>query len=112
MENLKLEIITKKVGKNGLLDLRSQLNEFVKNNFSNLYEGAIRLNCAIPSDYYAPKRVQIGKTRLHFRIGLKYADGHKYDQDAAPNECQLRQTVQDLQVLINAASEKLHFLNS
>lgn len=102
-----LTITVKPVGKNGLWDLRDQLNEFVKNNFNLLYEGAVRLGCNIPEDYYAPRRVQINDTRLHESIGLKYACGHKYNDESAPSEEQLRQTVNDLQELIDAASENI-----
>lgn len=100
-----LTINTKTVGQNGFFDLRNQINEVVKSNFGILYEGAVRLGCEISSDCYAPERVQIGNTRLHASQGLKYADGHKYSDDAAPSENQLRQTVKDLQTLIDAASE-------
>lgn len=106
METLK--IATKPVGQNGFVHLRNQLDEFVKSNFVLLYEGAVRLGCEIPSDYYAPKRVQIGNTRLHASQGLKYADGHKYSDDAAATESQLRQTVKDLQTLIDASAENIH----
>lgn len=100
-----LSIITKTVGQNGFFDLRDQMNEFVLDNFSVLYAGAVRLGCEITADYYAPERVQIGNTRLHASQGLKYADGHKYSDPQAPTESQLRQTVKDLQTLIDAASE-------
>ena len=100
-----LTIKRKTVGQNGFFDLRNQMNEFVKSNFNILYEGAVRLGCEISADYYAPERVQIGNTRLHASQGLKYADGHKYYDDAAPSESQLRQTVKDLQTLIDAAGE-------
>ena len=105
MENLIIK--TKTVGQNGLFDLRSQINELVKTNFNLLYEGSLRIGCGIAADYYAPERVQIGSTRLHRSQGLKYADGHKYSDDAAPTECQLRQTVKDLQSLIDAAAEEI-----
>lgn len=88
-----------------MFDLRNQINEFVKSNFGILYEGAVRLGCEISSDYYAPERVQIGSTRLHASQHLKYAGGHKYSDGAAPSEKQLRQTVADIQQLIDAASE-------
>jgi hypothetical protein len=105
-ENMEtLSIVTKTVGQNGLFDLRDQMDEFVRSNFGILYEGGVRLGCEISADYYAPKRVQYGNTRLHASTGLKYADGHKYSDDAAPSESQLRQTVKDLQTLIDAASE-------
>lgn len=103
METLK--ITTKIIGQNGYFDLRDQIDEFVNSNFGLLYKGAVRLGCEIPYDDYAPQRVQIGRTRLHASIGLKYADGHKYSDDAAPTETQLRQTVADIQKLIDAASE-------
>ena len=105
METLKIEIKT--IGENGLFDLRDQLNEFVRNNFALLYEGAVRLGCEIPANYYAPKRVQIGETRLHASRGLKYADGHKYSDSAAPSESQLKNTIKDLQALIDAAAEHI-----
>ena len=105
METLTLTI--KPIGQNGFFDLRNQLNEFVRSNFGILYEGAVRLGCEISADYYAPERVQIGNTRLHASQGLKYADGHKYSDDAAPTESQLRQTVNDLQTLIDAAAENI-----
>ena len=105
METLTLN--TKTVGQNGFFELRDQLNSFVQNKFELLYEGAVRLGCEIPEDYYAPRRVQINDTRLHEGVGLKYADGHKYSNDSAPSEMQLRQTIKDLQSLIDAASENI-----
>jgi hypothetical protein len=101
----KLTLITKTVGQNGFFDLRDQMDEFVRENFELLYEGAVRLGCDIPADCYAPRRVQIGETRLHKRQGLKYADGHKYSSYGSPSEKQLRQTVKDLQSLIDAAAK-------
>ena len=105
METLTLN--TKPVGKNGLFELRNQINDFIKCNFELLFEGAVRLGCEISADYYAPRRVQIGNTRLHACKGLKYADGHKYSNESAPSESQLRQTIKDLQSLIDAASENI-----
>lgn len=105
METLKIE--KKTIGSNGFFDLRDQLNQFVQNNFALLYEGAVRLGCEIQEDYYAPKRVQIGETRLHASRGLKYADGHKYSNESAPSESQLKNTIKDLQALIDAASENI-----
>lgn len=95
------------IGENKFWTLREQLHAFVRDNFDMLYEGAIRLNCHIEADYYAPKRIQINDTRLHRHTGLKYADGHKYSDDAAPTENQLRQTVADLQALIDAARQTI-----
>ena len=102
-----LTLTTKPIGLNGFFNLRWELNKFVKSNFDLLYEGAVRLGYAIPADYYAPDRVQIYNTRLHAVQGLKYADGHKYTDDVAPTEAQLRQTVKDLQALIDAAAENV-----
>ena len=65
------------------------------------------MGCDIPKDYYAPKRVQIGNTRLHEYQGLKYADGHKYNDRSAPSESQLKKTVKDIQSLIDAAAENI-----
>ena len=97
-------IKSKTVGKNGLIGLRDQMSEFVRINFDLLYEGAVRLGFNIPQDYWAPKRVQIGETRLNECQGLKYAHGHKYSEEGAPSEEQLRKTVADIQQLIDAAS--------
>ena len=83
------------------------LIEFVRNNFDLLYEGATRLGHHIIYDDYAPRRVQINNTRLHASQWLKYADGHKYSDDTAPSEKQLRQTIIDIQLLIDAASETI-----
>lgn len=105
METITLEI--KPVGKNGYDDLRNQLDKFVKEKFYLLYEGAVRLGLSISGDFYAPERIQINNTRLHATIGLKYADGHKYSDDEAASEKQLRQTIKDLQTLINAATEDI-----
>jgi hypothetical protein len=107
IKTMKLEIKTMKSGQNGFWDLRNQLNDFVKENFALLYEGAIRLEKNIPEDYYAPERVQINETRLHAETGLKYADGHKHDEDSPPTEKQLRQTIADIQLLIDEASKEI-----
>jgi hypothetical protein len=105
----KMEIIinAKGIGENGFWSLRNQLNSFVKKNFSILYEGACRLGCNIPGDYYAPNRVQINRTRLHAYIGLKYASGHKYSDDTAPTEEELREAVADIQLLLDKAAETI-----
>lgn len=96
-----------KVGLNGFWELRYELEKFVDENFDLLYEGAVRLKCNVTKDYWAPKRVQIRETRLHKTTGLKYADGHKYSSDHPPTETQLRQTVKDLNKLIEAAVEDI-----
>lgn len=100
-----LTITLKAEGKNGFFELRNQLNDFVKENFNLLHEGAVRLGYAIEADYYAPARIQINNTRLHAYLNLKYADGHKYSDYQAPTEKQLRQTIKDIQTLIDAAAQ-------
>ena len=104
---MELTLKTATIGKNGFLDIRTQLDAFVQNNFNLLYEGAVRLGLNRPSDYWAPRRIQINNTRLHAAQGLKYADGHKYCDPSAPTESQLRQTVKDIQALIDAASAEI-----
>ena len=94
------------IGENEFETLRKQLDEFVKDNFDTLYEGAVRLKLHIEEDYYAPKRIQINNTRLHRHTDLKIAGGHhKYHSDEAPTEKQLRQTVSDLQTLLDSAAK-------
>ena len=95
------------IRKNGYWELRHQLHDFVKEHFELLYEGAVRLDKHIPADYYGcrHRRVQINRTRLHSITGLKYADGHKYNDKDAPSEGQLRQTVADLQTLCESAAK-------
>lgn len=100
-----LKITTNEIGRNGHWDLRNKINDFVNSEFALLYEGAVRMQSNIVEDYYAPNRIQINNTRLHAAIGLKYADGHKYSDDAAPSEKCLENTIKDIQELINAASK-------
>jgi hypothetical protein len=100
----KFTLTLKPIGNNGLFDLRNQIDEFVRKNFSLLYEGGVRLGMEIPEDYYAARRVQIDNTRLHASMGLKYADGHKYSEERAPKKEQLIKTIKDIQTLIDAAS--------
>ena len=102
-----LTIKTNQQGTNGFWGLRLQINEFVKTNFELLYEGAARLGKNLAANYYAPRRIQINRTRLHSGIGLKYASEHKYNDACAPSEEQLIQTVSDIQILINAATEDI-----
>jgi hypothetical protein len=97
----------KPIGKNELQEMFNQLNDFVKENFNLLYEGAIRLGCNIENDYYAPRRIQFNKTRLHAHQGLKYADGFKYNEDGYPTEENIKNSVSDIQSLIDAASEDI-----
>lgn len=102
MENtVKLSIGRK--GYHGMWEIRNELNQFVKENYSALFEGAARLDLHRDPGFNCDwTRVYVGKTRLHERVGLKYADGHKYDSSEAPTEEQLRQTIADIQRLIDA----------
>ena len=104
---MKLTLTTKVIGNNGFWELRDQLNNFVRQNFDLLYEGAVRQSCNIPSDYYAGRRIQLKDTRLHEHQHLKYAHGHKYNEDTAPTAEQLRLTVTDIQSLLNSAGETI-----
>jgi len=87
-------------GNNELWFNRSVIQDFVFENFEMLYEGACKGGFNIPMDAYAPKRVQINGTRLHMTMGAKYASGHKYNDEVAPTEEQLKETVADIQELI------------
>lgn len=103
---MKIELmVPERPGRNGLKELRSQLDVFVRDKFELLYEGATRLGLEIPKDWYTCRRVQVGDTRLHEREGLKYADGHR--GETTPPEEQIRQTVADLQRLLDAAAEEI-----
>jgi len=85
--------------------IRNQLSEFTLDNWELLYLGASRLNKNIPGDYYARnERIQIKDTRLCECRGVKYANGHKYNCDSLPSETQLKQTIRDIQSLIDAAA--------
>ena len=110
----KLVLVNKGIGKHEPSIIRRRLDEFVHKNFNILYEGAIRMGavitddggsyvCAIEEDYYAPRRIQVGRTRLHAYQGLKYAHGHKYDSDRHITDDQIVQTVSDIQKLLDAA---------
>ena len=88
-----------------LWEIRNQLTEFVLSHWELLYLGASRLGKNIEGDYYARnERIQIKDTRLCECRGVKYAHGHKYNSDALPSEAQLKQTVLDIQSLIDAAA--------
>lgn len=99
------KIIMKKPGRNGLVELRNQLDHFVSKNFDLLYEGASRLGLAIPADHYAPRRVRINETSIHETKGLVYASRHNKNSPTDPTSLQLRKTIRDIQTLIDAASE-------
>ncbi len=66
-----------------------------------IFLGAERLGFSIWSDSYAPERVQINDTRLHFHIGVKYANGWKYSSLVGPTDEDIIQTVSDIQQLID-----------
>lgn len=102
-----MNLTIKPIGKNEFQEMFNQLNDFVKENFDLLYEGAIRLGCNIENNYYAPRRIQFNKTRLHAYQGLKYADGFKYNEDGYPTEENIKNSVADIQSLIDAASEDI-----
>jgi len=103
----KLTITVGTIGVDGFLQLRNQLDDFVGSNFNILYTGACRLGFNIDKDYYAPRRIQINSTRLHEFTYLKYADGHKYNSNTSPSEENLRNTVRDLQLLLDAAAKNI-----
>lgn len=96
-------------GLDGRKLLMEQLSCFTLANWSLLYLGAARLQDAgvavqaIGADWAAPERIQVNRTRLHASVGVKYADGHKYTDLVGPSEAQLRQTINDLQRLLDAA---------
>jgi len=107
IEEIKLQEISievKEIGKNELFEQREIISKFVEENFNLLYEGACRLGKEIEEDCYTSRRIQINNTRLNPN-GLKYCDGHKYNNDCAPSEEQLKTAVKDIQNLIDAAAE-------
>lgn len=89
------------------LALVNNLSQLVKENWNQLFLGATRLCVAIESDYYATERVQIGNTRLHRAMGVKYASGWKYDGLVGPSEEQLIQTIADIQQLFDESSKEI-----
>lgn len=92
-------------GDNLLVKQYNVLNEYVMNNWEGLKTGAVRAGLLIEADYYAPERVQIGATRLHARIGVKYANGVKYTNLESLRVGDLIQAVEDIKVLISAAEK-------
>jgi len=107
MTSDELKLNVKGVGKDGFIEIRDKISKFVEDNFDILYVGAVRLNKFIERDYFAPRRIQINNTRLHECQGLKYADGHKYNSCFSPTEEQLRNTVKDIQMLLDVAGEDI-----
>ncbi len=102
---IKLE--STEIGNNEIWSQFDEISEFVLENWNLLYEGAVRLNKNIETDYYAPQRIQINNTRLHYGIGLKYADGHKYCSDSNPTEDHVVNTVNDINLLITEAKKEI-----
>lgn len=95
------------IGVNEIWGLWKKINEYVDENFNVLYEGAVRLDCHIPADYYAPRRIQINETRIHERDCLKIADGHHMKWDENPDEERIVNAVRDINLLIEAAEKEI-----
>ena len=108
------------IGYNQLHEQYEMISDFVLENWSVLYEGAVRLGLNIEEDYYAPERIAIysddreegrkdvyGQTRLHGSIGLKYAVGHKYDYPETPSERTLIETIKDINMLLREAHKEI-----
>lgn len=104
-EELKLK--SANIGHNKIWEQFNEISDFVEDNWNLLYEGAVRLGKNIEADHYAPQRIQINNTRLHYRIGLKYADGHKYNSDYNPTEDHIINTVNDINILIEEAKKEI-----
>ena len=104
-EGINLEV--KPIGYDELHGLFEDITDFVHENFSLLYRGAVRLERHIEADYYAPRRIQINGTRLHESIGLKYADGHKYEWLESPSEKNIINACKDIQTLIDEAAKTI-----
>lgn len=102
---IKLE--STEIGNNEIWSQFDEISRFVKENWNLLYEGAVRLNKNIEADYYAPQRIQINNTRLHYSIGLKYANGHKYCSDSSLTEDHIINSVNDINLLITEAKKEI-----
>jgi hypothetical protein len=100
-------ILSKGYGKNELAEMREQLCSFVTGNFDLLYFGACRLGCNIEEDFYARRRIQTGRTRLHERDGLKIAGGHHIRCDYEPEADNIREAAEEIQRLLDAASKEI-----
>jgi hypothetical protein len=103
MENT-INLSIGRMGSHGMWETRTKLSNFVQDNFEVLFNGACRTDRATTfgADDWAPRRIQIGFTRLHQGCGLKYCDGHKYTDLDSPTEEQLLQAARDIQILIQA----------
>lgn len=107
MKKITLTLETPEIGNNEYWDQFDELSNFVSENWKVLYEGACRLGINIEADDYAPQRIQINNTRLHGHIGLKYADGFKYNSDSSPTDNTIINTVRDLNTLIREAKKEI-----
>jgi len=102
-----VQLSIKKEGTDQSIGIISDLSKVVKENWGVIWLGATRMGLQINQDYYAPERVQIGTTRLHYHIGVKYANGWRYSDLVGPTNEQIERTVADIQSLIDAGSENL-----
>ena len=95
-------------GQNENTEIRDELDKFVRENFNLLYAGACRLDENISADYWAPRRVQINRTRLHESQGLKICGGHHivHDDHEITTE-QLLNGIGDIRVLLDAAAKTI-----
>lgn len=113
MKNLVIEV--KEFKESEINNQWDDVSNFVSEYFDLLYAGAVKLKLDIPADDYAPRRISVKagnrvtcegeETRLHENIGLKYANGFKYNWDHLPSEEDLEIAVKDVQMLIDAAAE-------
>lgn len=119
-----MELKAKEIGRNELQEQFNQISNFVLDNWEVIYEGAVRCGLNIENDYYAPQRIEVREedrlnlniktveegsrqTRLHHSVGLKYANGHKYNWDESPSEQDLMIAINDIQFLIDKAAEPI-----
>jgi hypothetical protein len=109
-KGINLEIGEK--GHNEFEEIYKTLDEFVIGNFNELWEGARRIEDeisevhTIDEDYYAPRRIQVNETRLHYTQGLKYADGVKCSEYYLTEE-DIIKTCEDLKILIDAYNKDI-----
>lgn len=106
-EIAEVTILSKGYGKNEIAEMRAELCAFVSANFDLLYFGACRLGCNIEEDCYAHRRIQIGRTRLNASDGVKIAGGHHIRCDYEPEADNVREAAEEIQRLLDAASEEI-----
>jgi len=107
----------KAIGKNQLMELRNELDEFVITYFHVLYEGACRLSCnrcynennypSVVIDYQDRKDKAGDETIFDGFNGLKMAAGHAYDSDDIIKKEQLLKTIDDLNLLLDEAAREI-----